>query len=93
MLGKKLKELREIKGSPQRVIAACLEVDTAYISKIENEEKIISRPHLVKISEYFDYPIAELEKLWLCDKVLDLIAKEQYGVESLQLALKMSKGT
>ena len=38
MLGAKLKELREMNGYVQRQIAAELEVDTAYISKVENDK-------------------------------------------------------
>jgi transcriptional regulator with XRE-family HTH domain len=37
MLGLKLKELRESNGMVQRQIAALLEVDTAFISKVEKE--------------------------------------------------------
>lgn len=45
MLGKKLRELREAKGLVQRQIAAKLEVDIAYISKIENGEKHLIKTH------------------------------------------------
>ena len=51
MLGAKLKELREINGYVQRQIAAELEVDTAYISKVENDEKPLSKNHLKIIFE------------------------------------------
>ena len=40
MLGVKLKELRETNGMVQRQIAALLEVDTAFISKVEKELSI-----------------------------------------------------
>jgi HTH-type transcriptional regulator, competence development regulator len=50
MLGEKLKELREAKGLVQRQVAAELEVDTAYISKIESNEKPVSRTHLKKLA-------------------------------------------
>ena len=43
MLGVKLKELRETNGMVQRQIAALLEVDTAFISKVEKEEKQINQ--------------------------------------------------
>jgi transcriptional regulator with XRE-family HTH domain len=46
MLGEKLRELREAKGLVQRQVAADLEVDTAYISKMEHNEKPVSRNHL-----------------------------------------------
>jgi len=40
MIGGKLKELRESKGLLQREVAAKLDVDTAYISKMESDEII-----------------------------------------------------
>jgi transcriptional regulator with XRE-family HTH domain len=43
MLGQKLKELREEHQFVQREVAAKLEVDTAYVSKMENGTKQISR--------------------------------------------------
>ena len=39
MFGQKVKELCEAKGLVQRQVAAELEVDTAYVSKIESDEK------------------------------------------------------
>jgi len=50
MLGEKLKELREAKGLMQRQVAAELEVDTAYISKMENNDKPVSLKHLKKMA-------------------------------------------
>jgi HTH-type transcriptional regulator, competence development regulator len=47
MLGEKLKELRKSKGLLQRQVAAELNVDTAYISKMENNEHSISALNLV----------------------------------------------
>jgi len=51
MLGLRLKELREAKGLLQREIAAKLEVDTAYISKVENDEKRLSKTHISILSK------------------------------------------
>lgn len=45
MLGEKLKELRESKGLLQRQVAAELKVDTAYISKMENNDKPVSNSY------------------------------------------------
>ena len=45
MLGEKLKELRESKGLLQRQVAAELDVDTAYISKMENNDKPVSNSY------------------------------------------------
>ena len=45
MLGEKLKELRESKRLVQRQVAAELKVDTAYISKMENNDKPVSNSY------------------------------------------------
>ena len=53
MLGQKLKELREEHQFVQREVAAKLEVDTAYVSKMENGTKQISRSWLPILAEMF----------------------------------------
>ena len=60
MLGEKLKELRESKGLLQRQVAAELDVDTAYISKMENNDKPVSKEHLKKISTLLGVPENDL---------------------------------
>jgi len=77
MFGKKLKELRESKGLAQRQIGAKIEVDGAFISKVENDEKRINRKHLKKLSELFDVQLSELETLWLADKVFAIVKDEE----------------
>ncbi len=73
MLGEKLKELREANGLLQRQVAAELQVDTAYISKMENSEKPISRAHLKKLAKIYSINEADLILLWKADKVLQII--------------------
>ena len=87
MLGLKLKELRESNGFVQRQIAAELEVDTAYISKVENEEKQLSKIHLKKVSKFYKIPEKELLTIWLSDKIIDLVKNEPTAKESMNLAL------
>ena len=87
MLGTKLKELREKNGYVQRQIAAELEVDTAYISKVENDEKLLSKSHLKKIAELFNVAEKELIVIWLADKILNTIHNEENKQQALQLAL------
>ncbi len=91
MLGKKLKELREAKGLVQRQVAADLQVDTAYISKMENNEKPVSRNHLKKMSKLFCVPENELLPIWLADKILQLVENEKNSVQALEIALNKVK--
>lgn len=85
MLGEKLKELREAKGLVQRQIAAELEVDTAYISKMENSEKPISRSYLKKLADLLKYPEEELLTIWLADKLYDVVKNERVGLKSIEI--------
>jgi len=91
MLGEKLKELREAKGLVQRQVAADLQVDTAYISKIEHNEKPVSRNHLKKLSKLYSVPENELLPIWLADKVLQLVENEKHSVQALEMALNKVK--
>ena len=83
MLGEKLKELREAKGLVQRQVAAELEVDTAYVSKMESNEKPVSRSHLKKLSEFLGIEKEELLTIWLADKVYDLVKDEDVALKAL----------
>ncbi len=53
MLSQKLRTLREQNGLRQREVAAKLEVDTAYVSKMENNEKPVSKDYLPKLAKLF----------------------------------------
>jgi len=88
MLGEKLRELREAKGLVQRIVAAKLEVDTAYISKMESNEKPVSRQHLKKLAELFQISERDLTTLWLTDKILKVI--EDDNKEDKEQALKLA---
>jgi len=88
MLSQKLKELREQNGLKQREIAAKLEVDTAYISKMESREKPISRTYLSKLAKLFKTSEKQLLILWLSDKVFDTVNGEKLAEDCLELTLK-----
>lgn len=91
MLGEKLKELREAKGFVQRQVAAELQVDTAYVSKMEHNEKPVGRNHLKRLSKLYNIPESELLPIWLANKVLQIVEKEQYGKKALDIVVKKFK--
>jgi transcriptional regulator with XRE-family HTH domain len=91
MLGEKLKVLREAKGLVQRQVAAELEVDTAYISKMESNEKPVSRHHLKKLAQVLSITEDELLTLWLADKVYDVVKDEQVGMKSIEVVHSFMK--
>ena len=86
MLGEKLKELRESKGLLQRLVAAELDVDTAYISKMENNDKPVSKANLSKLAKLYDVDEQELLTLWLADKVYDVVKDQDVALKAMELA-------
>ena len=91
MLGEKLKELLEAKGLLQRQVAADLQVDTAYISKMEHNEKPVSRTHLKKLAKLYNVTENELLPIWLADKILQIVENENCSRQYLEMALNKVK--
>lgn len=67
----------------QRQIAAELEVDTAYISKVENEEKPLSKLHITKLAKFCKISEKELLQMWLADKIYELLNDEDNAADVL----------
>lgn len=86
IIGQKLRALREEKVLLLRQVAAELEVDTAYISKMERGEKSIKREYILKLASLYDYPEEDLVTLWIADKVFDLVKDEQNAISALKIA-------
>ena len=91
MLGEKLRKLREARGLVQRQVAAELKVDTAYISKMESNEKPVSRLHITKLSTMLGISEKELLTLWLAHKVMDLVQEEEVALQAMDIVQKKLK--
>jgi transcriptional regulator with XRE-family HTH domain len=86
MLGEKLKELRESRGLLQRQVGAVLEVDAAYVSKIENNDKPLNRGHISLLSELYQVEESELVSYWLAEKILGIVSEEYEALKAIELA-------
>lgn len=86
--GKRIKELREDKGLFLREVGAALELDNAFISKVENEERLLPRKHLEKLAVFLNISLEELLILWTADKIKTIIENEEIGKQALKLVLK-----
>ena len=86
MLGEKLKEVRESKGLLQRQVAAELDVDTAYISKMENNDKPVSKSNLLKLAHLYGVEERELLTLWLANKVYDVVKDQDVALKAMEVA-------
>lgn len=85
IIGKHLRELREKNGLLLRQVAASLEVDTAYISKMERGEKNIKREFILKLAEIYKANKDEMLILWLADQLFDLVKNEELGLKALKI--------
>lgn len=74
--GQKIRKVRKSKGMLLRQLAACLEVDTALISKIEKGDRVTNREHLRKISKALGIDEKDLMTLWLADKIERVITED-----------------
>lgn len=81
--GKYIRELRESKGLYLREVGAALELDNAFISKVENEDRLLPKKHLEKLAEFLNTPINDLMVLWLSDKIRRIIEDEEIGRKAL----------
>jgi len=88
IIGKHLRELREKKGLLLRQVAAFLEVDTAYISKMERGEKNIKRNFIIKLAEIYQTDKDELLSIWLADQIFDIVKNEEMGLKAIKTAEK-----
>jgi transcriptional regulator with XRE-family HTH domain len=85
IIGQKLRELREKRGLLLRQVAAELEVDTAYISKMERGEKNIKRDYILKLAEIYKVKKEELLTLWLADQVYEIVKDEEVASKAIQV--------
>lgn len=90
-IGHKIRQLREDSGMKQRELAAKLDIGEGFLSKVENDQKLIKRDDLKKLSELFNVAHSDLETLWLANKVYDLIKDENQGLEALKVAEEQAK--
>lgn len=86
IIGQKIRELREQRGLLLRQVAAELEVDTAYISKMERGEKNIKKEFIVKLAYIYGFEVNELIAIWLADKILETIKDESSAKRAISIA-------
>lgn len=87
-LGDKLRELRESKGLLLRQVAAYLETDTAFLSKLERNERKAKREQVLQLASFLEYSSKELLTLWLSDQIYELVKKEETAIDSLRITLE-----
>ena len=89
--GETVRDIRESQGLLLRQVAAALQVDTAFLSKMERNEKKASRQQVDKLSNVLGVKSKELLTLWLSDKLLETLDEESEAIEALKLTEKRLK--
>ena len=83
--GQTIRQLREARGLLLRQLASQLEVDTAFISKMERSEKKANKEHVEKLALILNVDIHKLMTIWLSDRLMDALEKEPNAISALKL--------
>lgn len=89
--GQTIRECRETKGLLLRQLAASLEVDTAFISKMERDEKQATKIHVGKLANVLNVDYEDLLTIWLSDKLLNTLEEEPSAYNVLKLTERRLK--
>lgn len=81
----KIRQLREEKQLLQRQVSAFLEMDNALYCKIERGDRPVKREQVKLLAKLFTFDESELLKLWLADKVYNIVAEECNASEVLNI--------
>ena len=81
-----IKNLREQKNLPLRVVSAYLDIDQAILSKIERGLRKANRDLVLKLAAFFDTDKDDLLVAWLSDKLVLELEDEDIALKVLQLA-------
>ena len=88
-LGQKIRELREKQNLLLRQMAAYLEADTAFMSKIETGNRNASKKQVIDIAKFLNADESELLTLWLVDKIENVIGDEKkLAIDALSILMK-----
>lgn len=85
MFSDRLKQLREDKQMPQRLLAAELEIDTATYCKIERGDRQAKREQVLILAKLLNTDQVELLNLWLADKVYYIVKDEKQAKTVLDI--------
>ena len=80
-----LRELRESRNVPIRVVAAAAEMDQAHLSKAELGQRQLTEPQMISIAKYFNVPPTEMEARWIANKFVVDHGQSQAAVQAVKL--------
>lgn len=83
-----IKQVREYKNIPQRIVAHRLDIDTSTLSKIELGERQITISMIEGLAEVLDLDFKELQIKYISEKIMEDYAGQPFLNEALQKVLK-----
>lgn len=90
--GEYIRSLREKRNLLLREMAANLNMDVAYLSKIERGNRMARREHVVAFAKTLKEDENELIKLWMSEQIVLMLKNEKERTEILKIAKeKISK--
>lgn len=85
-LGEKLRQMRVQNEFPLRKVAALIDIDVAILSKMERNERKLTKEVVLKLADLYKYDIEELLVLFLSEKIMCDIQNEEFGEKALIVA-------
>ena len=89
--GETIRKHRERRKLLLRQLAAFLEVDTVFVSKLERSERNASCKQVMNLAQFLQTPLKPFLNIWLVDKISDMINNGKEGEHALKLVLKIYK--
>lgn len=84
--GEIIRQLREEQNLPLRKIAALLDIDTSFYSKIERNERKATKEQIHKLEEIFSVDKNFLMVSYLSEKIFYELSNEDCATEVLKVA-------
>jgi len=85
-LGERLRNLRQARNEPLRVVAAAIEVDSSLLSKIEHNDRLPTDLQLQRLASYYDIPLEELTAYAIAEKIVMSYTSNPATLRALRIA-------
>lgn len=86
--GNHIRELREEQSLLLRELAASLDMDVAYLSKIERGNRTARKEQVLAFAKALKQDRKQLLQIWMADQIVDMIKEEDDITGILKIAQK-----
>lgn len=90
-INEKLRQLREDKKLPLRIVSAYLDIDPTILSKIERDERMPTREQVKALSDFYKELKNDVIIAWLSDKLAYEVQDEDLALQALKVAKEKVK--